>query len=253
MVNQNDESQANLDPISEDQQQLDEQQGQVPTPQVATVDDIAALHNMMNRQSQQVNGLQGRVESGLTSVSQRQEQAIKRGFDDLKQQMYGQNLMSQVPEEHREWVAPIMETLQRQSHPPLDEPIETAPVSNPESDWQQVFDLVYKSGVDPRDPRILKAYPLLASGQPSDQGRFMASLTQIVREDAVNSASKANQGQAQAPRQVQTQQTVNPPIEPSPASSRGLNNADDLRDAFIQDKINFGEYQKRMVALGESV
>lgn len=251
MVNQNEDFQANIDPISVDQQQLDEQQGQVPSPQTATADDIAALQQTISVQARQIQGLQGKVDSGINAVAHRQEQAIKRGFEDIKQQMYGQSLLNQVPEEHREWMGPIMETFQKQNQP-TPEPLapESQPMNDPQSDWQQVFRLVEDAGVNPQDPRIMQAYPLLTSGQ---QGVFMSKLTQIVREDAAKGGSTGGQAQTQASRQTQAQRTVNPPIESSPSSSRGLNNADDLRNAFIEEKLDFAEYQKRMSALGESV
>ena len=81
----------------------------------------------------------------------------------------------------------------------------------------------------------------------------MSRLAQVVREDAAKGGPAGGKAQPQASRQGQPRQTVSPPIESSPSSSRGLNSADDLRNAFIENKLDFAEYQKRMVALGESV
>ena len=251
MVNQNEDSQASIDPISVDQQQLDEQQGQVPSPQTATADDIAALQQTISAQARQIYGMQSKIDTGINAVAHRQEQAIQRGFEDIKQQMYGQNLLNQVPEEHREWMGPIMETLQKQNQPaPESLAPESQAMGDPQSDWQQVFDLVQQAGVNPQDSRMMEAYPLLTSGQ---QGAFMSRLAQVVREDASKGGSANGQARTQAPRQAQAQRTVSPPIESSPSAGRGLNSADDLRNAFIENKLDFPEYQKRMSALGESV
>ena len=108
--------------------------------------------------------------------------------------------------------------------------------------WNQIFQAVQDFGVDPADKRV--NYAGLVDQSMTDEERrraFFQSLRTITTAEA-----------KQAPQQTQQRQQT-PPVAAAPASSTGFRNADEVRDAYVSDKISKESYIDQMAKFGQPV
>ena len=160
-------------------------------------------------------------------------------------------VLSNIPEENREWMEPLVQTLlaQQQAQAPQPTPTETAQPQQASTDeWLvRVMEQVRDFGIDPADPRL--NWQALLAG---DEQGFRRNLGELSRSGPASAGAK----QPQQAQQRQEQRTQNnsenpPPIRGGGAS--GYRNIDDIRSAYIEDKIDLATAQKIASSIGQKI
>lgn len=239
------------DPISQEQAALDDEQGGEPAAsQYVTVETLQKMQDdQMARFTQmvsnQVGGLQGKVDKGLNAIrrdtqaesAERFKEAESRNREtflrniedpDLRSQM-GQYLTTQDANwaERARAAAPIIES---ESPAPQQQ--------DNESQWNQVFAVVQSMGGDPRDSRI--NYSALVDEtlpESTRRERFFQSVGETLKTPPPAPA-------AQQPNQPQGRQPVSPPIEGGERRSGGYRSREDVDRAYMSDSISRDEYER---------
>ena len=244
--------------LDQDQAQLDAtQEGLQPQVENSSTEEFRTLKELIlkgqEKQDRQVAGLQSKMDKGLNgmrdqyeiSARQQEEMAIqqyvanadfteqqKADFQALAQQnlqlKYGQNQDQQ--QQNTEETAP-------------------PPTNTAQDQWDQIYAIPRSMGIDPKTQGIDYAAftdPGLTEEQRRD--RFFASLGNVRSSNGTDPTSPA-QEQAQQP----ISEVQNPPQSGTPANgaSNNLRSIDQIERAYIEDKLPFDEYKKRLAELGQ--
>ena len=236
--------------LDSDQAQLDavqEAPGSQPVPADAVTDEIRALKGLIQSQNQQVAGLQSKVDKGLNAIRRDTEESQRR------QQEYAvQQYLEQVPEEHRaafqQMAQQNLQLQQQLSQTQYQEPAQAQQQQAPSGEWEQIYSIPRSMGIDPQTPGIdYQAFtdPGLTEEQRRD--RFFTSIkTVMAAPTAPAPTPDAQEGRPQ-------QDVQNPPTGGTPAGgvSGSLRSIEQIERAYIEDKLPFDEYKKRLAEAGQ--
>ena len=241
--NQNDE-------VTQDQQSLDEEQGEVAaTPQYVTPDQLTNIQNELQQLRSENRGLQGLVDNGLNAIRRDTQTWAEQQFSGMRNEMEKKAYLENLDEEQRAVVAPLlneMEELRKQNVQQVQpQPSQTQQQATPDQaqqQWEQIYKFVESMGLDRNDPNLrYSALDPTNSLTPEQRSAQFA--------ESVGNAVRAKGGtppQQPSPQQPQTQKptTVSPPVDqPSGKAAPSYKNLDDVRSAYIEGKIEKAEYQ----------
>ena len=239
-----------VDEITQEQQNIDAELDNIepPGPEFVPRDQFDQLLQRMEQQSRHISGLESRIDRSANEL--REEQERRAAQQDLahRKQLQEEVLDSfddpTVQEKMRAYFSLENQQAEAQLQARLQQP--SAPMQNQQDDaqqqWSQIFRSVEDFGVDPTDNRVDYA-ALVDQSLPDDERRkrFFQSLRTITMAEA-----------KQAPQQTQQRQQT-PPVAAAPASSTGFRNADEVRDAYVSDKISKDTYIDQMAKFGQPV
>ncbi len=251
--NQNDE-------VTQDQQSLDEEQGEIPaTPQYATSDQLTNIHNELQQLRSENRGLQGLVDNGLNAIRRDTQTWAEQQFSGMRNEMEKKSYLENLDEEQRAVVAPLlneMEELRKQNvQQAQPQPSQTQQQVTPDQaqqQWENIYKFVESMGVDRNDPNL--RYSALDPNNnltPEERQKQFAESIGNAKEAAVR-AKGGTPPQQPSPQQPQVQKptTVSPPVEqPSGKAAPSYKNLDDVRSAYIEGKIEKAEYQSMVQKL----
>ena len=247
--NQNDE-------VTQDQQSLDEEQGEVAaTPQYVTPDQLTNIQNELQQLRSENRGLQGLVDNGLNAIRRDTQTWAEQQFSGMRNEMDKKAYLENLDEEQRAVVTPLlneMEELRKQNvQPAQPQPSQTQQQAAPDQaqqQWEQIYKFVESMGVDRNDPNLrYSALDPTNSLTPEQRSAQFA--------ESVGNAVRAKGGtppQQPSPQQPQTQKpaTVSPPVDqPSGKAAPSYKNLDDVRSAYIEGKIEKAEYKSMVQKL----
>ena len=247
--NQNDE-------VTQDQQSLDEEQGEIPaTPQYATSDQLTNIHNELQQLRSENRGLQGLVDNGLNAIRRDTQTWAEQQFSGMRNEMDKKAYLENLDEEQRAVVTPLLNEMEelrkqnvQQAQPQPSQTQQQAAPDQAQQQWEQIYKFVESMGVDRNDPNLrYSALDPTNSLTPEQRSAQFA--------ESVGNAVRAKGGappQQPSPQQPQTQKpaTVSPPVEqPSGKAAPSYKNLDDVRSAYIEGKIEKAEYQSMVQKL----
>ena len=237
--------------LDQDQAQLDAVQEGTPqtadpmTEELRTLRQVVENQNkMIENQNRQVAGLQSKVDRGLNGMREQYQQgAMQQRYQAMQQ--YAQ----QVPEEYRAGFEYLMnENAQLQQQQVQSQTAEPqAETQDASSEWEQIYAIARSMGVDPQTPGIdYQAFtdPGLSEGQRRD--RFFSSLRTVM-------ASPTPQATTPEPTQTEHPQVQSPPQAGTPANgvSNNMRTVEQIERAYIEDKLSFEDYKKRLSEAGQ--
>ena len=237
--------------LDQDQAQLDAVQEGTPqtadpmTEELRTLRQVVENQNkMIENQNRQVAGLQSKVDRGLNGMREQYQQgAMQQRYQAMQQ--YAQ----QVPEEYRAGFEYLMnENAQLQQQQVQSQTAEPqAETQDASSEWEQIYAIARSMGVDPQTPGIdYQAFtdPGLSEGQMRD--RFFSSLRTVM-------ASPTPQATTPEPTQTEQPQVQSPPQAGTPANgvSNNMRTVEQIERAYIEDKLSFEDYKKRLSEAGQ--
>ena len=107
------------DEVTQDQQSLDEEQGEIPaTPQYATSDQLTNIQNQLQQLESKNRGLQGLVDNGLNAIRRDTQTWAEQQFSGMRNEMDKKAYLENLDEEQRAVVTPLlneMEELRKQN------------------------------------------------------------------------------------------------------------------------------------------
>ena len=237
--------------LDQDQAQLDAVQEGTPqtadpmTEELRTLRQVVENQNkMIENQNRQVAGWQSKVDRGLNGMREQYQQgAMQQRYQAMQQ--YAQ----QVPEEYRAGFEYLMnENAQLQQQQVQSQTAEPqAETQDASSEWEQIYAIARSMGVDPQTPGIdYQAFtdPGLSEGQRRD--RFFSSLRTVM-------ASPTPQATTPEPTQTEQPQVQSPPQAGTPANgvSNNMRTVEQIERAYIEDKLSFEDYKKRLSEAGQ--
>ena len=237
--------------LDQDQAQLDAVQEGTPqtadpmTEELRTLRQVVENQNkMIENQNRQVAGLQSKVDRGLNGMREQYQQgSMQQRYQAMQQ--YAQ----QVPEEYRAGFEYLMnENAQLQQQQVQSQTAEPqAETQDASSEWEQIYAIARSMGVDPQTPGIdYQAFtdPGLSEGQRRD--RFFSSLRTVM-------ASPTPQATTPEPTQTEQPQVQSPPQAGTPANgvSNNMRTVEQIERAYIEDKLSFEDYKKRLSEAGQ--
>ena len=242
-----------VDEITQEQQNIDAELDNVepPGPEFVPREQFDKLIQRMEQQSRHISGLESRIDRSANelreenqrraaqqavAIRKQTQEELLESFDDPTIQ---EKMRAYFSIENQEAEAQIQARLQ--ANQPAQETSQDS--GDLQEQWDQIFQTVQDYGVDPRDKRVdyeALVDPVLT--QQDRRKRFLQSLRTITRAEA-----------QQEPQQAQQRQTQTPPVAAAPASSTGFRNADEVRDAYVSDKISKESYIDQMAKFGQPV
>ena len=233
------EPQVAPDAVTEEQDQLEQQQGALDQPQYVTADQFNAYQQQMSQLQGMQNSLQSKIDRGLNSIRAEYEQAYQQQQAQAKAQQFEQAL-AEMPEEQQ----PAMRMLWQQSQT-ISQPQQAAQQQVQEPDtqaiMQQAREYVRRQGLNPDDPSI--DYGALFNG---DAMTFADSLGNLQTKRLQSTAPAAPQ---QAP-QTQRPREGNPSVSPAAAQSTSMNSDMDIIDARTRGEIDHQTMIERLRGIG---
>jgi hypothetical protein len=230
------------DPISEEQAKLDEIQGE--TPHYVTSEQFETMLKQIQTLQAENRGLQGKIDSGLTAIRRDSERARAE-----ERQREADALISNLPEDQREYVAPI---LKRNAE--LEAWVTTqgglaSPNGSAGAASNELQEIVRDMGVDPFNPGI--NYSALQNPSLTESQRrqaFFSSVDTVKQESSTPAPTPPAPPAPPAPSS-----TVSPPVGSTPNTASEIRNIDDVRSAFIEGRLSQEDYRSRMSQLGHPV
>ena len=233
------EPQVAPDAVTEEQDQLEQQQGALDQPQYVTADQFNAYQQQMSQLQGMQNSLQSKIDRGLNSIRAEYEQAYQQQQAQARAQQFEQAL-AEMPEEQQ----PAMRMLWQQSQT-ISQPQQAAQQQVQEPDtqaiMQQAREYVRRQGLNPDDPSI--NYGALFNG---DAMTFADSLGNLQTKRLQSTAPAAPQ---QAP-QTQRPREGNPSVSPAAAQSTSMNSDMDIIDARTRGEIDHQTMIERLRGIG---
>lgn len=222
------------DPITQDQEQLDTQSA-VAAP--LTAEQIADIVRAQVAPLQsQISGVQSLHDRGLNAIRSDMQRQVDARVEELRREKF----LSELPEDATP--RQVANALLEYQKEPAQEPVrQQEPVQNA---WEAVYQYVEDFGLKRDDPKI--NYSLLVNPALSAQDRqkqFHANIAQVMQ-------TPAPQPPSQPPSQPPT---GNPPVPAGGGTGNSLTTVDDVRDAFIENRLTTDEFKEKMAALGEPV
>ena len=247
--NQNDE-------VTQDQQSLDEEQGEIPaTPQYATSDQLTNIHNELQQLRSENRGLQGLVDNGLNAIRRDTQTWAEQQFSGMRNEMDKKAYLENLDEEQRAVVTPLLNEMEelrkqnvQQAQPQQSQTQQQAAPDQAQQQWEQIYKFVESMGLDRNDPNLLYSAldPTNSLTPEQRSAQFAESVGNTVR---AKGGTPPQQPSPQQP-QVQKPATVSPPVDqPSGKAAPSYKNLDDVRSAYIEGKIEKAEYQSMVQKL----
>ena len=229
------EPQVAPDAVTEEQDQLEQQQGALDQPQYVTADQFNAYQQQMSQLQGMQNSLQSKIDRGLNSIRAEYEQAYQQQQAQAKAQQF-EDALAEMPEEQQT----VMRMLWQQNQP--QQPAQQ-PVQEPDTQtvMQQAREYVRRQGLNPDDPSI--NYGALFNG---DAMTFADSLGNLQTKRLQSTAPAAPQ---QAP-QTQRPREGNPSVSPAAAQSTSMNSDMDIIDARTRGEIDHQTMIERLRGIG---
>ena len=236
----------------QEEQVVEEEEQQEQVQQYLTAEQVQQIvRNQTTTLQSELRGAIGKIDSGLNAIRRDTSADLERHMQALQQRGQLASVLSNIPEENREWMEPLVQTLlaQQQAQAPQYTPTETAqPQQASTNDWLlQVVEQVRDFGVDPADPRL--NWKALLAG---DEQGFRRNLGELSRSGPASAGAK----QPQQAQQRQVQRTQNNSENPPPVrggGASGYRNIDDIRSAYIEDKIDLATAQKIASSIGQKI
>ena len=244
------------DEVTQDQQSLDKEQGEIPaTPQYATSDQLTNIHNELQQLRSENRGLQGLVDNGLNAIRRDTQSWAEQQFSGMRNEMDKKADLENLDEEQRAVVAPLLSEMEelrkqnvQQAQPQTSPTQQQAAPDQAQQQWEQIYKFVESMGLDRNDPNLLYSALDPTNSLTSEQrsAQFAESVGNAVR---AKGGTPPQQPSPQQP-QVQKPATVSPPVDqPSGKAAPSYKNLDDVRSAYIEGKIEKAEYQSMVQKL----
>ena len=229
------EPQVAPDAVTEEQDQLEQQQGALDQPQYVTADQFNAYQQQMSQLQGMQNSLQSKIDRGLNSIRAEYEQAYQQQQAQAKAQQF-EDALAEMPEEQQT----VMRMLWQQNQP---QQAAQQPVQEPDTQtvMQQAREYVRRQGLNPDDPSI--DCGALFNG---DAMTFADSLGNLQTKRLQPTAPAAPQ---QAP-QTQRPREGNPSVSPAAAQSTSMNYDMDIIDARTRGEIDHQTMIERLRTIG---
>ena len=229
------EPQVAPDAVTEEQDQLEQQQGALDQPQYVTADQMNAYQQQLSQLQGMQNSLQSKIDRGLNSIRAEYEQAYQQQQAQAKAQQF-EDALAEMPEEQQT----VMRMLWQQNQP---QQAAQQPVQEPDTQtvMQQAREYVRRQGLNPDDPSI--NYGALFNG---DAMTFADSLGTLQNQRLQPTAPAAPQ---QAP-QTQRPREGNPSVSPAAAQSTSMNSDMDIIDARTRGEIDHQTMIERLRGIG---
>ena len=229
------EPQVAPDAVTEEQEQLEQQQGALDQPQYVTADQMNAYQQQLSQLQGMQNSLQSKIDRGLNSIRAEYEQAYQQQQAQAKAQQF-EDALAEMPEEQQT----VMRMLWQQNQP---QQAAQQPVQEPDTQtvMQQAREYVRRQGLNPDDPSI--DYGALFNG---DAMTFADSLGNLQNQRLQPTAPAAPQ---QAP-QTQRPREGNPSVSPAAAQSTSMNSDMDIIDARTRGEIDPQTMIERLRGIG---
>ena len=214
-------------------------------PQPLTREELISLMDTRDRQLlAQVSGLASKIDTGLNAVRRDTRTWAEQQIGELRTTMGRQKYLDSLDEEQRKIAEPLLAEMDRRNPQPSSPAQEVQqPAGDPVQLWNDILRISAEAKVNPYDESI-GLYKSMATNLPNEENlRLFRQNIQAVKA-AVQPAAPAPQRTA-APAN-------NPPIETQAASRvGGYRNADDVRDAYIMDRIDKEQYRKALATFGQ--
>mgnify|MGYP005814788839 CR=1 FL=1 len=244
------------DEVTQDQQSLDEEQGEIPaTPQYATSDQLTNIHNELQQLRSENRGLQGLVDNGLNGIRRDTQTWAEQQFSGMRNEMDKKAYLENLDEEQRAVVTPLLNEMEelrkqnvQQAQPQQSQTQQQAAPDQAQQQWEQIYKFVESMGLDRNDPNLLYSAldPTNSLAPEQRSAQFAESVGNAVR---AKGGTPPQQPSPQQP-QVQKPATVSPPVDqPSGKAAPSYKNLDDVRSAYIEGKIEKAEYQSMVQKL----
>ena len=230
------EPQVAPDAVTEEQDQLEQQQGALDQPQYVTADQMNAYQQQMSQVQGMLNSLQSKTDRGLNAIRAEYEQRYQQEKAQAQAQQFEQAL-AEVPEEQQA----AMRMLWQQNQPQAAEQQQKVQEPDTQAVMQQAREYVRRQGLNPDDPSI--NYGALFNG---DAMTFADSLGTLQNQRLQPTPSAAPQ---QAP-QTQRPQEGNPSVSPAAAQSTSMNSDMDIIDARTRGEIDHQTMIERLRTIG---
>ena len=252
--------------IAEVQREMDSEQGleQQPASATLTADQVQQMIEAQSRSLQsQISGLQGYMSKGLNSIREDTQSWAKQEIGDLRSAMGQEQWLASLDDDQRNLVQPLLAELTKtrqmvqdravqqpaQAEQPVPDAMPQPQQQNVAEEWERIYVFVESMGLGRNDPNV--NYNSLTDQSvpaPQRETNFIASVRSAMQQQ-IGGASPEPPGQNR-----QRQRTDSPPVESGPAGgATAMNSVDDVRSAYIENKISQEEYRSRLAALGEPV
>ena len=233
------EPQVAPDAVTEEQDQLEQQQGALDQPQYVTADQMNAYQQQMSQVQGMLNSLQSKTDRGLNAIRAEYEQRYQQEKAQAQAQQFEQAL-AEVPEEQQAAMRLLWQQSQAISQPqqPAQQQVQEA---DTQAIMQQARESVRRQGLNPDDPSI--NYGALFNG---DAMTFADSLGTLQTQRLQPTAPAAPQ---QAP-QTQRPREGNPSVSPAAAQSTSMNSDMDIIDARTRGEIDHQTMIERLRGIG---
>jgi len=239
--------------LDSDQAQLDavqEAPGSPPAPADPLTEEFRALREEVVGYNRQVAGLQSKVDRGLNSIRSDTERA-QRQQQDLAMRRY----IDELPEDYRQDFEK-MHAYNRQLEERINEiqygtsvsSENNVNTSNASAQWEEIYDIARSMNVDPQTPGIdYEAFTEPGLNEAQRRDRFFKSLTTIV------AGKGATAPQPPAQQNPPREEVQSPPAGGTPAGgvSGSLRSIEQIENAYIENKLPFDEYKKRLAEAGQ--
>lgn len=233
------EMQALATEVDADQEALDQDQDVAPAAQYVTVEQYQRIEQALESTTRQINGLQGKIDSGLNAI-RRDTEAQRTQTAAEAQWRAWEGKIDALPEDAQEGARMTLEMLKAQASRGVQE-LRPAPQATQSAALEEVYQFVRDSRVDPHAAGLNYAVLFDQTLSESDRRtRFMDSL------HAVRLAQIKPETPDAPARPVP--KAENPPVQGN-RSGGGYRNIDDLRGAFVEgrlDKEGFLSEAKKM-------
>jgi len=228
----------NDDPIAQDQQALDGEQGVGQADGYVTTTQWEEAKQLIAQQSSQIGQLTRELK-GAHSKMDSAFDAIRRDYkqelQEARQQREQERLLETVPEDMRDWATSFMASQQTPPATTLATSGQQTQTDGSANEWQEVFDFVQRLGFNPATVPA-ETYNLLtdASISPEDaQANFMGALYKHPPQQQTKTPPTRPQAQ---PQQTQQPRTQSPPINGQPGA-RTVSGYDDILDAVVSRQL----------------
>ena len=253
MVEQNNQAEE-IDPITQAQQEVDQEQAGAEQGQYLTNDQVQQLLSEQSRvYERQIAGLTSKIDTGLNAIRRDTTASMQQQLANLNAQQGMQNWLSGLDEDQRALVQPLITRQQQLEEQLLGQTQQPAGVqeqtASPEEGGDTVYKVVRQLGLDPRTKGI-DYDALTAQGLSSEEreAQFLSSISKLIQTQATQQKPQTDGAvQQQAPA------TQSPPTDGPPRTSATYRNIDDVRDAFISDKINQDEAMRLAGSMGQTL
>ena len=257
------------DPLSQDQQELDQQQGITSEGEVGSVPTgptnqqlaennqaLASQNQYLSDQIQQLaaqgRGLQSKIDTGLNSIRADAKAWAEDQIGGLRADLENKAFIDSLDEEQRPLAEGLIQRLAPVREPqPQVNPAEAGVPENVTqrilAAWQPVVSWVEQMGVSKADPRVNWNLMANENAMPEE------SRQNVFRDHIISLRSQEVQQPAQVNPQPNPQGDNPPVLGGGNAGDGNLRTTDAVRDAYIENRISVTDMEDRMRALGEPI